>query len=41
MVYALAESLGLCRAEPPRPILPLAPAIRDEIVATVRTLNLA
>jgi 4-hydroxy-tetrahydrodipicolinate synthase len=41
VAYALAESLGLCRAEPPRPILPLAPAIRDEIVATVRTLNLA
>ncbi|MCJ2060873.1 dihydrodipicolinate synthase family protein [Methylobacterium sp. J-048] len=41
VVYALADHLGLCRAEPPRPILPLAPEIRDEVVATVRTLNLA
>jgi 4-hydroxy-tetrahydrodipicolinate synthase len=41
VVYALADHLGLCRAEPPRPILPLAPEIQAEIVATVRTLNLA
>ncbi|SFL76541.1 dihydrodipicolinate synthase family protein [Methylobacterium pseudosasicola] len=41
VVYALADHLGLCRAEPPRPILPLAPEIRAEIFATVRTLSLA
>jgi len=41
VVYALAEHLELCRVEPPRPILPLTPEIRDEVVATVRTLHLA
>ncbi|MCJ2142274.1 dihydrodipicolinate synthase family protein [Methylobacterium sp. E-066] len=41
VVYALADHLGLCRAEPPRPILPLPPEIRAEIFATVRSLSLA
>ena len=41
VIYALADHLGLCRAVPPRPILPLAPEIRAEIVATARTLGLA
>jgi len=40
VVYALADHLGLCRAEPPRPILPLAPEIRAEVVSTVQHLNL-
>ncbi|MDP4003712.1 dihydrodipicolinate synthase family protein [Methylobacterium sp. NEAU K] len=41
VAYALADHLGLCRAEPPRPILPLAPEIRAEIGATVRAMSLA
>ena len=41
VVYALAEILGLCRAEPPRPIRPLPPEIRAEIARTLRGLSLS
>jgi 4-hydroxy-tetrahydrodipicolinate synthase len=41
VVYVLADLMGLCRAEPPRPIQPLPPAIRAEIAATLRTMSLA
>lgn len=41
VVYALADHLGLCHAEPPRPILPLPPEVRADIVSTVERLNLA
>jgi len=40
VVYALADILGLCRAEPPRPIRPLPPEVRAEIARTVRNLSL-
>ncbi len=41
VVYALAEILGLCRAEPPRPIRPLPPEVRAEIAATLSGLSLS
>lgn len=41
VVYALADRLGLCRADPPRPILPLPGDARERIVATVREMGLA
>ncbi|MCJ2050943.1 dihydrodipicolinate synthase family protein [Methylobacterium sp. J-070] len=40
VVYALAEELGLCRAEPPRPIRPLPAELRTGIAATLRSLDL-
>lgn len=40
IVYGLAESLGLTRALPPRPILPLPEAVRAEALATVRRMGL-
>ncbi|MGU3663655.1 dihydrodipicolinate synthase family protein [Methylobacterium sp. A49B] len=41
VVYAAADILGLCRAEPPRPIRPLPPEVVAEIAGTLRTLGLA
>ena len=41
VVYALADILGLCRAEPPRPIRPLPPEVVAEIAATVRRMPLS
>lgn len=41
VVYALADLLGLCRAEPPRPIQPLPPDIRATIAATIGRMRLA
>ena len=41
VVYALADLLGLCRAEPPRPIRPLAPEVQAEIAAAITAMNLA
>ncbi|MGH1590775.1 dihydrodipicolinate synthase family protein [Methylobacterium phyllosphaerae] len=41
VVYALADLMGLCRVEPPRPIRPLAPEIVAEIAATVRSMSLS
>lgn len=38
VVYAAADFLGLCRAEPPRPILPLSAEARGEVAAVVRRL---
>ncbi len=40
VVYAAAEALGLCRAEPPRPILPLPGPVRADVAATLRRLGL-
>ena len=34
VVYALAEQFDLCRAQPPRPILPLPDAVKREIADT-------
>lgn len=41
VMYVLADLLGICRAEPPRPILPLPGDVRDRIAATVRDMRLA
>ncbi|WP_457105567.1 dihydrodipicolinate synthase family protein [Methylobacterium sp. P5_C11] len=41
VVYALADLMGLCRVEPPRPIRPLAPETVAEIAATVRRMSLS
>ncbi|MBP1178694.1 dihydrodipicolinate synthase family protein [Methylobacterium sp. PvR107] len=41
VVYALADLMGLCRAEPPKPIRPLAPEVVAEIARTVRHLSLS
>jgi 4-hydroxy-tetrahydrodipicolinate synthase len=41
VVYALADQMGLCRAEPPRPIQPLPPEVVAEIARTVRRLSLS
>jgi 4-hydroxy-tetrahydrodipicolinate synthase len=40
VVYAAANLAGLCRADPPRPILPLAPAVRDEVGRVMDELRL-
>ena len=39
VVYAAAEALGICRAEPPRPVLPLSGEIRDRVAAVVAGLS--
>lgn len=41
VMYAAANHLGLCRTAPPRPILPLRPALQAEIAAVVDRLALA
>jgi 4-hydroxy-tetrahydrodipicolinate synthase len=41
VVYAMADLMGLCRAEPPRPIQPLPPEVVAEIARTVRHLSLS
>lgn len=41
VMYAAAEWRGLCRAAPPRPILPLSEDARREVVATLERLHLA
>jgi 4-hydroxy-tetrahydrodipicolinate synthase len=38
VVHAAANEMGLCRTEPPRPILPLAHAERQRIMAAVASL---
>lgn len=38
VVYAAAEALGSCRAEPPRPVLPLSAEIRSEVAQVVAAL---
>jgi 4-hydroxy-tetrahydrodipicolinate synthase len=40
-VYALAGMMGLCEAEPPRPILPLPEPARRKVAATLSSLNLS
>jgi 4-hydroxy-tetrahydrodipicolinate synthase len=41
VVYACADLLGLCRADPPRPILPLSAQARQRVAETVEALELA
>ncbi|MCV3211034.1 dihydrodipicolinate synthase family protein [Mesorhizobium sp. YC-39] len=38
VVYALAELLDICRADPPRPILPLPAAAKDRVAAALECL---
>jgi 4-hydroxy-tetrahydrodipicolinate synthase len=40
VMYASADLLGICRAEPPRPILPLAGAARQRVADVVKALDL-
>jgi 4-hydroxy-tetrahydrodipicolinate synthase len=41
VMYASADILGICRAAPPRPILPLASAARQRVAAVLKTLDLS
>ena len=38
VVYAAADALGICGAEPPRPILPLPREVRDKVADVVAAL---
>lgn len=38
VVYAIAEARGICRAQPPRPILPLPAQARQKVVETLGRL---
>jgi 4-hydroxy-tetrahydrodipicolinate synthase len=40
VIYASADALGICRAEPPRPILPLAAAARQRVADVLKALDL-
>ena len=39
-MYAAADILGICRAEPPRPILPLSPAAYQRVAAALEMLDI-
>ncbi|MDR7038849.1 4-hydroxy-tetrahydrodipicolinate synthase [Methylobacterium sp. BE186] len=41
VMYASADLLGLCRAEPPRPILPLTGLPRQQVADALRRLDLS
>ncbi|MGH1573042.1 dihydrodipicolinate synthase family protein [Methylobacterium sp. P31] len=41
VVYALADLLGLCRVDPPRPIRPLPPEVRAAVAAAIGRMSLA
>lgn len=41
VMYASADVLGICRAEPPRPILPLAGAARQRVADVLKALDLS
>lgn len=41
VIYACADLLGLCRAAPPRPILPLGEEARRRVAETLAALDLA
>ena len=40
VMYVCAEVRGLCRTQPPRPILPLTSSAREQVVDTLRSLDL-
>ena len=40
VIYAGADVLGICRAEPPRPIRPLTGAARQRVADTLKGLDL-
>jgi 4-hydroxy-tetrahydrodipicolinate synthase len=39
VMYAVADILGLCRTEPPRPVLPLPPATHQRVAAALEMLD--
>jgi 4-hydroxy-tetrahydrodipicolinate synthase len=39
VIYAAADALNICRREPPRPILPLSPAIHQRVAAALAKLG--
>ena len=39
VMYAASDILSICRAEPPRPILPLPPAAYRRVSAALETLD--
>lgn len=41
VIYACADLLGICHAEPPRPILPLSGAARQRVKDTLEALDLS
>ena len=41
VIYASADLLGICRAEPPRPILPLPQASKQRVADVLKTLELS
>lgn len=41
VIYASADLLGICRAQPPRPILPLSGVARQRVADMLRALNLS
>ena len=41
VIYASADLLGICRAEPPRPLLPLAGTARQRVADVLTALNLS
>lgn len=40
VVYAIAELRGICRAEPPRPILRLPENSRRKVAETLKSMEL-
>ncbi len=40
VVYAIAHIRGICRAEPPRPVLPLSEAAQQQVVETLKDIDL-
>ncbi len=40
VMYAAADLLGVCRATPPRPVLPLAEAARQQLAGVLKALDL-
>ena len=41
VIYACADLLGICRTEPPRPILPLSGVARQRVADTLKSLQLS
>ena len=41
VIYACTDLLGICRAAPPRPILPLAGPARQKVADTLKVLDLS
>jgi 4-hydroxy-tetrahydrodipicolinate synthase len=39
VIYAAADVLDICRMEPPRPILPLSPAVHQRVAAALAKLD--